>query len=89
MVQLPEDAILWDVLEQFDLDVWQLEEGEMSPTVRQAAQHSPDPELDPFKVPGAADVDASDVEASESRSDLLRVFLLLLWEDQYYEGAKP
>ena len=50
----------------------------MSPTVRQAAQHSPDPELDPFKVPGAADVDASDVEASEPRSDLLRVFLLLL-----------
>jgi len=74
----PEDALFGDVLEQFDLDVGELEEREVPPSARQAPQHSPDPELDPLEVSGAADVDTSDVEAGESRPELGQVLLLLL-----------
>ena len=65
-------------MEEFDLDVGELEKGEVSPRAREVPEDSPDPELDPLEVSGAADIDAPDVEAGEPRPDLGQVLLLVL-----------
>ena len=67
----PEDTFFRDVLEQFDLDVRELEQCQVSRTPGEAAENSLDTKLDLVEVSRAADIDTPDVETVKAWSDPL------------------